>query len=873
MAGLQFRRRLLRPLAWGAALALSAASLAYTALWLYCRDPGPETLSADLGLPPDQLLEPAVKLGFNLRYVEGVRGISVGRVEGSGPAARAGLRAGDLIVAVNGLSLADSAAPFLAAYRAALPGDPVHLSVVRPGEPGPIALSGAFVARPLSERIVPALQLANHTMLLFPILFLAVALPVLFLRIEDPHAWRLAALFVCLAAAPGIPAAFAGLGAGGLAFVMTYKPATDALLAFFFYLFFAAFPVRSPVDRRLPGLKWVLLVLGLLFAAGGVGVGRRGHPWLPGPLAVALGDPVTSRLWLTYNYGGIAVALVALVTNALGNPSPDARRKIRVIVRGTLVGIGPIVLINVLSDLEVWHASAGLESLAGLAVFLFPLSFAYAVVKHRVLELPVLLKRSARYVFVRRGFAVLLVLLAATANLLFAAAFTRLFRVEASSATAAGVGFGILLAGASAPAVRRTTRLIDRSFFRDAYDVRLVLQELAEKIRTVTSREELGALLRQQLDQALHPSSVVVYLDSASGRLHTDDAAVPIGLRDLAADAPELVELARRGRPRDAGADGEGNDPSILAPLHPECLVPIAGREGRLLGLAVLGRRLSEEPYSADDERLLATVASQAGVTLENMALAARMAERLRADERAAHEIELARHVQAKLLPQAGRRLRSLDYAGHCIQARAVGGDYYDFLDAGEGRVGLVLADVSGKGLAAALLVASVHASLRSQLPRDDDLASQLRTVNRLLYEATETNRYATLFLGHFDDGTRRLRYVNCGHNPPLVLRRDGALERLAPTAMVVGLVAEWTCETAEVTLEPGDILAIYSDGITEATDRRGEEFGEVRLVRTIQANRGRDARAVLDAVFAEARAYSEGEQGDDQTMVIARVF
>ncbi len=873
MTGPRFRRSLLRPLAWGAALALSAVSLTYTALWLYFRDPAPEALSAELGLPRDQLLEPAVKLGFDLRYVAGVRGVSVGRVRESGPAERAGLRVGDLIVAVNGLSLADSAAPFLAAYRAARPGDPVEFSVVRPGQPGRIVLRGVFAVRPLSERIVPALRLVNHTMLLFPILFLAVALPVLFLRIEDPHAWRLTALFVCLAAAPGTPTAFAGLGAGGLAFVMAYKATTGALLAPFFYLFFAAFPARSPVDRRLPSLKWVMLVLGLLFAAGGVGVGRHGRPWLPAPLAAVLGDPVTQALWFTYNYAGIAVALVALVAGALGNPSPDARRKIQVIVRGTLAGIGPIVLINVLSDLEVWHASPGLTSFASLVVFLFPLSFAYAVVKHRVLELPVLLKRSARYVFVKRGFVVLLVLLAATANVLFAVSFTRLFRVEASFATAAGAGFGILLAGASAPAVRRTTRLIDRSFFRDAYDVRLVLQELAEKIRTVTSREELAALLRQQLDQALHPSSVVVYLGSADGQLHTDDVAVPGGLRDLAADAPELVELARRGEPRDAGPDGEGSAVSILAPLNPECLVPIAGREGRLLGLAVLGRRLSEEPYSADDERLLGTVASQAGVTLENMALAARMAERLQAEHRAAHELELARQVQAKLLPQAGPRLRSLEYAGRCVQARAVGGDYYDFLDAGEGRVGLVLADVSGKGLAAALLVASLHASLRSQSPRDGDLASQLRTVNRLLYEATETNRYATLFLGHYDDADRRLRYVNCGHNPPLVLRREGALERLAPTAMVVGLVANWTCETAEVMLEPGDILAIYSDGISEATDRRGEEFGEARLVRAIQANRDRDVRSLLDVIFAEVRAFSEGEQADDQTMVIARVL
>jgi serine phosphatase RsbU (regulator of sigma subunit) len=281
---------------------------------------------------------------------------------------------------------------------------------------------------------------------------------------------------------------------------------------------------------------------------------------------------------------------------------------------------------------------------------------------------------------------------------------------------------------------------------------------------------------------------------------------------------------------------------------------------------------LSDEPYSGEDERLLGSVASQAGVTLENMALAARIAERLQAEQRAAHEIELARQVQARLLPAGGPRLRSLEYAGRCLQARSVGGDYFDFLDPGGGRVGLVLADVSGKGFAAALLVASLHASLRSQSPHAGDLAAQLRTANRLLYEATETNRYVTLFLGLFDDADRRLRYANCGHNPPLLLRRDASRARLPPTAMVIGLLEDWTAGTDEIVLEPGDVLAIYSDGLTEATSEDGKEFGEERLARTIEAHRDLEPGALIDRVFAEVRGFSGGEQADDQTMVIARV-
>jgi sigma-B regulation protein RsbU (phosphoserine phosphatase) len=860
-----------RALRRAAALALSVASLAYTGAWLYFNDNPATTMSEDLGLPGDRLLQPPVRLGFQLRYDAGAGGVKVGAVDAGSAAEQAGLRKDDVIVAIDGRSLERSATPFLAVYRSASPGDPIELTVRRRGAARPIVVKGTFEARPLTDRLVPLLRVIDRTLRLFPVVFLAVALPVLFLRVDDPHAWRAAVLLICIAGVARAPAAFGRVDEPLFALAMAWRGTCNGLLAFLTYLFFSTFPTRSPLDRRFPALRWMLLACGLLFAVGGTTPGRLGQAWLPVPLAAAFGDRLTAALWQAYNYGGMALALVALVATDVASPSRDARRKIRVLVFGAVAGLVPVVLASVLSDLGVWYPPGWVATLVYLMVFLFPLSFAYAVVKHRVLELPVLLKRSARYVLVKRGFMVLLVLVGTQASALFALSFARVLGVAPSLATTAGVGFGFLLALLSAPLVRRATRVIDRSFFRDAYDARIVLQDLAEQIRLVTSREELGSLLRQQLERALHPTSTVVYLDFPGESLHTDDEAVPSTLRDVPSEVPFLADLARRGRPRQL-APGKDDDAALLAPLGAECLVPIVGREGRLLGLVALGPRLSEEPYSADDERLLRSVAGQAGVTLENMALAGRIAERLHAEHRAAHEMELARQVQLKLLPQGGKRLRGLEYAGRCVQARAVGGDYYDFLDAGEGRLDLVLADVSGKGLAAALLVASLHASLRSQSPRDDDPTAPLRTVNRLLFESTETNRYATLFMGQFDDTSRRLRYANCGHNPPLLLRRDGSRERLSPTAMVVGLVADWTVTTEETRLVPGDLLVIYSDGLTEATDAHGEEFGEARLAGTIEARRDWDVAALLDAAFDEVRRFSSGEQADDQTMVIARV-
>ena len=201
-----------------------------------------------------------------------------------------------------------------------------------------------------------------------------------------------------------------------------------------------------------------------------------------------------------------------------------------------------------------------------------------------------------------------------------------------------------------------------------------------------------------------------------------------------------------------------------------------------------------------------------------------------------------------------------------------MGGDYYDFIDLGLSRVALVLADVSGKGISAALLMAHLQANLRSQSAiLVDDLPQSLRFVNRMFYESTEAKNYATLFLGIYYDATLRLRYVNCGHNPPLLLRGE-TIERLAANVTVLGLFKEWECVVAEITLAPGDILALYTDGVIEAKNANQEEFGETRLVQTLRENRYLDAPSLLETVIATVQQFTVGEQSDDLTLLIARV-
>src|SRR5215469_635101 len=247
-------------------------------------------------------------------------------------------------------------------------------------------------------------------------------------------------------------------------------------------------------------------------------------------------------------------------------------------------------------------------------------------------------------------------------------------------------------------------------------------------------------------------------------------------------------------------------------------------------------------------------------------------AARLEADRQAAHDLAIAKQVQARLFPQRQPAIRTLAYAGICHPARIVAGDYYDFLDLGSGRLGLVLADIAGKGLGAALLMANLQAALRSQCATAWEQPERfLRSVNQLLYENTDEGNYATLFFAEYDDDKRKLRYSNCGHPPALLVRGDHSLERLQATCTVMGLFEKWDCTMEESELAPGDAVLLYTDGVTEALSGEGEEFGEERLLEAARQHGQLSLPELLVAVTDQARRFSPHEQADDITLIAAK--
>jgi phosphoserine phosphatase RsbU/P len=367
---------------------------------------------------------------------------------------------------------------------------------------------------------------------------------------------------------------------------------------------------------------------------------------------------------------------------------------------------------------------------------------------------------------------------------------------------------------------------------------------------------------------------VLIVDDQADVRLALELLLKSAGYRTTAVDAPGAALEALEGRPfdlvlldlnytRDTTSGREGLD--VLPRLHSlDSAVPILAMTAwGTIDVAVEAMRLGARGFVLKPWRnadLLHAVEEQ-------------MAETARSPQSGRErDLAVARRIQGAFLPRNCPEIRGLEYSGWCAQAGPIGGDAYDFLDLGRGSLGVMLADASGKGLPGALLMASLQGILRGEAARGaGDLVALLGEANRIFFESTGPEHYATLFLAACSERDAAMRYVNCGHNPPLLLRASGALERLLPTAPALGLLRGWSGTEAEVRLEAGDLLLAYTDGATEATDPAGDEFEEARLAEALRANAARPLDSIRDGLVAAIEAFAGPNRRDDLTLVLVR--
>jgi sigma-B regulation protein RsbU (phosphoserine phosphatase) len=647
------------------------------------------------------------------------------------------------------------------------------------------------------------------------------------------------------------------------------------------------FPERWRVDLRLPWFKYAILAATFCVFVLELGFFAAQHFSVQAMRSLTRLQIWTDRInsWLLVIC--ILLFLAALFDKLRSASTADARRRLRVLALGSGLSLGPLVIIFTvvpLFGMDPHHGNWFNTVVPFLS--LFPLTLAYVLIVQRAMDVRILLRMGTKYLLARA--TVLTTEIALVAFLMLRFIFPMMQRKEHPFlnfillAACIGALFQIFILRDSAS--QRLQRWLDRKFFREAYNSEAVLSELSEQVRKLTDRNVLFEIILRRISEVLHVSQIAILL-RGSNVFHLQQAlgidfGGPVALAEESATIQNLLRTNQpatvyRDRPEEWFTSAGAEEKTLLRAIHVELLLPMPGR-AHLIGLIALGPKKSEEPYTPTDLRTLQSVAAQTGLTLEVVELVRTFADQAAQRERMNREIEIAREVQQRLFPQRIPEVAGVSLAGMCRPASEVGGDYYDLIEMEDGHLGFAIGDVSGKGISAALIMASLRASLRGLVLDDPgDLARMMQKVNRLVYEASSSSRYATFFFATLDPQTREFRYVNAGHNPPVLMKEtSGELRRLEACGPVVGLLPIAAYEAQSLILEPGDLLIAYTDGISEAMTAEDEEWGEDRMLAAVPRRPNTLAAEALEGIFRAADEFTAGaEQHDDMTLLVMKLI
>ncbi|MBV9209578.1 MAG: SpoIIE family protein phosphatase, partial [Acidobacteria bacterium] len=295
--------------------------------------------------------------------------------------------------------------------------------------------------------------------------------------------------------------------------------------------------------------------------------------------------------------------------------------------------------------------------------------------------------------------------------------------------------------------------------------------------------------------------------------------------------------------------------------------VPLGVGE-KVFGIIYADSPIAEGRFTEDHLKVLTTLASVAAIRVEN----ARLLEEQMNRERLEHELQLASEIQQRFQPTSPPVVQGYELQGISFSCYEIGGDYYDFIEREDGRLVVALGDVSGKGTAAALLMSSLHAAVHAQAASHSSLVETMTAVNRYLAENIPSNRFVTLFYAELDPKSGSLSFVNAGHNPPLIVHESGTVEHLASGGLPLGILPQAEYREGRTQIQPGDVLVIYSDGVSEAINPSSEEFGPERLYQVVAQNRTSSASGIRDRIEAALTKFAQGTPAnDDITLVIVK--
>lgn len=803
-------------------------------------------------------------------------------------AEKAGLHPGDVLLAINGKPYTGTAV-LAGALAQAQAGQNVYITVRSTTGEHTVALPATAGQDRISDMVLNIL-----VGIVMPTVCLLLGCWVVLARPRDMLAWLLLAVLVGfsqLLGAHNVESWGPGWRVLGRFQTLGISPLLAILWPVSMFFLGMYFPEPFPPGSRIRYI-WKLMAwfLALPFAVFSIALGAASARAVGNYAAAARLYRLLHPLLPTHQILGYVLVssfFAAIFTKSSTASSQDAGRRLRLLYWGTTFAMTPGLIVTIADRVLPGSASATipswLNSFALLMLLVFPLTMAYVIVVQRAMDVRVVIRQSLQYGLARSGIRIFqFVAIAVVIGTAFALAgnSNRLGKIVVI-AVAITVGLGIPRLGEQ---LRTWT---DRRFFREAYNAEQVLSELGDQVRGMVEARSLIETVAIRLADTLHIPQVAVLL--SNGGTYNTAYALGYGTVPEVAFPPgagAVKVLEKQKEPARVYFDDPNSwvyrepevseeDRAKLAQLRSELLLPL-GAHNKLLGFISLGPKRSDEPYSGADVRLLKSVAAQTGLALENARLMSAIADEVAQRERLNREVEIAREVQERLFPQKFPAIDGIDYAGACRPALGVGGDYYDFLALPGGQLGIAIGDVSGKGIAAALTMASLQASLRGEATRmTDDLAALVSNVNHLVYEASSANRYATFFYAQYNPTTCLLTYVNAGHNPPMLFHRSNAkwqVSRLETGGTVVGLLESFPYDQGVAAIAPDDIFIAFTDGISEAMNKADEEWGEERMMEAIRSCASLKPSEMIARIMQAADAFVAGaKQHDDMTLVVIR--
>lgn len=807
------------------------------------------------------------------------------------------LRKGDRIMAINGVSVAVSVEGLGFSDRVP-PGTPYTMTVLREGK----ELTFALQTIPRRPGPFPWGRL-------IPPLFWFTGLFVFLLKPEDRQA-RLLALML---------GSFSGLLAGNprLSALPDWAGLTVAAarilgltsLPLLLHLFLV-FPTENPLLRRWPRLMTWIYVPYFLVVLPTFGASRLPLKYLNNffnlPIVkqmMALKAPLIATIMVDVT---LLAALICLIWSYRAADTAG-RRRLRVVFVGTMLGFGSLLIIILMEAFNLQSRfrtfTEWLDFSTVITLPLVPISFAYAIVRYRVIPISLILRRGVRYLLVSRG-SVVLVMAGLSVFLFFL--IENVFRfLQTMNGRVIGVVSSIIAIVfwriAKSFHERVIAPAIDKRFFRQAYDSQKIMTDLTESLRTTTDIPTLLEAVGNRLQSALQTELITIFLrEEATGDYHAAYACQYDTTTGCAVDcnaagrlpkyAATLAKLADTVEPLDLDGRDEEYDPAKTGPAsklteeerqtllaaRAALLLPLKTKDG-MPGVIALGSRLGDLPFSGDDKRLLQSVAAAASMALENAQLVERMLAEARRtqeieaeNEQRAHELEEARQLQLSMLPRTVPQLPSLEIAAFMQTATQVGGDYYDFhLDA-DGTLTIAIGDATGHGLKAGTVVTATK-SLFKHLARQSDVVTTMQDASIALKQMNLRSMFMALTLVRVNG--QRLHYSVAGMPPILIYRHaTQSVEELSLRGVPLGGIAKYPYREAEVDLAPNDVMLLMSDGLPERFNPHNEMFDYDRT-RTAFLDLAADSpQAIIEGLLRASEAWAEGRPlDDDLTLVVLK--